>query len=148
MRSRWQSFKEIVALWEELFAKHRFLTFAGAITIQALIATVSFILLALGLLGATGDRELWNRTIGPAIKGRVIPEVYRGFDAVVQHVFATSSIGLIVFATALAIWKISGVVRGVSDDFFVALVMEADGNYGKGRYLLKRDVWKLREALQ
>ncbi|UFS69657.1 roadblock/LC7 domain-containing protein [Geomonas sp. RF6] len=40
------------------------------------------------------------------------------------------------------------IVRGVSDDFFVALVLSADGNYGKGRYLLKRDAWKLREALQ
>jgi len=40
------------------------------------------------------------------------------------------------------------IVRGVSDDFFVALVLAADGNYGKGRYLLKRDAWKLREALQ
>jgi predicted regulator of Ras-like GTPase activity (Roadblock/LC7/MglB family) len=42
----------------------------------------------------------------------------------------------------------SVIVRGVSDDFFVALVLTADGNFGKGRYLLKREAPKLREALQ
>lgn len=115
MRSRWQSFKAIVSLWVELFAKHRLLTFASAITMQALIATLSFVLLGLGLLGATGDRELWNKTLGPAVRGRVLPEVYRGLNAVVQHVFATSSTSVIVFAMLLAIWKISNVVRGVSD---------------------------------
>ena len=40
------------------------------------------------------------------------------------------------------------IVRGISDDFFIALVMAADGNFGKGRYLLKREAPKLREALQ
>jgi len=121
MRARWQSFKAIVTLWVELFAKHRLLTFASAITIQALIATVSFVLLALGLLGATGDRELWDRTLGPAIRGRVLPDVYRGLNGVVQHVFATSSIALIVFATLLSIWKVSNVVRCVSDALNVIL---------------------------
>ena len=121
MRARRQSLKEIVQLWDELFAKHRILTFASAITIQALIATVSFVLLGLGILGATGDKALWNRTIGPAIRGRVLPDVYRGLNAVVQHVFATSSTALIVFATLLSIWKISNVVRGVSDALNVIL---------------------------
>ena len=42
----------------------------------------------------------------------------------------------------------SVIVRGISNDFFVALVMGADGNFGKGRYLLKRETSRLREALQ
>ena len=42
----------------------------------------------------------------------------------------------------------SVIVRGVSDDFFVALVLRADGNFGKGRYLLKREAPRLKEALQ
>jgi len=44
--------------------------------------------------------------------------------------------------------KCSVVVRGISDEFFIALVLAADGNFGKGRYLLKRAVPGLREALQ
>ena len=39
------------------------------------------------------------------------------------------------------------VVRAVNEDFFVALVLTGSGNYGKGRYLLKRDVAKLQQAL-
>jgi len=40
------------------------------------------------------------------------------------------------------------IVRGVSEDFFVALVLTSDGNFGKGRYLLKREAARLREALR
>jgi membrane protein len=115
MRARWQSFKAIVALWIELFRKDKILTYASAIAVHLLVATISFVLLFVGLLGATGDKGLWNNTIGPAIRRRVLPDVFRGINAVVQHVFATSSTGLIVFAAVLSIWKISTVVRGVID---------------------------------
>ena len=40
------------------------------------------------------------------------------------------------------------VARPVSDDFFLALVLDANGNFGKGRYLLKQSVPSIREALQ
>ena len=39
------------------------------------------------------------------------------------------------------------IVRPVSPDFFVVLVLDKEGNFGKGRYLLKRDAPKLAEAL-
>jgi len=39
-------------------------------------------------------------------------------------------------------------VRGVSDDFFLALVLAPEGNFGKARYLAKREAPRLREALQ
>jgi uncharacterized BrkB/YihY/UPF0761 family membrane protein len=113
VRSRWRSFRAIVRLWVELFNEDNLLTYASAIALQALIAAISFLLLSLGVLGATGDTSLWSRTIGPAIERRVLPDVYRGLNEVVQHVFATSSGGLIAFATVLAIWEVSGVVRAV-----------------------------------
>jgi predicted regulator of Ras-like GTPase activity (Roadblock/LC7/MglB family) len=40
------------------------------------------------------------------------------------------------------------IVRPVSEEFFVVLVLDKDGNFGKGRFLLKRDAPKLAEALQ
>jgi predicted regulator of Ras-like GTPase activity (Roadblock/LC7/MglB family) len=40
------------------------------------------------------------------------------------------------------------IVRPVNDEFFVVFVLERDGNFGKGRYLLKRDAPKLASALQ
>jgi membrane protein len=113
MRSRWHSFTKIVQLWVDLLGRHNLLTYASAIARQALIASVAFVLLAVGILGATGDTEVWRRTIGPVLKGRVLPDVYRGIDKVVQHVFATSSVALIIFASFLAVWELSGVVRAV-----------------------------------
>ena len=44
--------------------------------------------------------------------------------------------------------RCSVVVRGIGSDFFVALAIGENGNLGKGRYLLKREASKLREALQ
>ncbi|HEY6871498.1 MAG TPA: roadblock/LC7 domain-containing protein [Geobacteraceae bacterium] len=40
------------------------------------------------------------------------------------------------------------IVRPVNEEFFIVFVLDRDGNFGKGRYLLKRDAPKLREALQ
>jgi predicted regulator of Ras-like GTPase activity (Roadblock/LC7/MglB family) len=39
------------------------------------------------------------------------------------------------------------IVRPVSQEFFVVLVLDKEGNFGKGRYLLKRDASKLADAL-
>jgi predicted regulator of Ras-like GTPase activity (Roadblock/LC7/MglB family) len=40
------------------------------------------------------------------------------------------------------------IVRPVNDEFFVVFVLDRDGNFGKGRYLLKRDAPKIASALQ
>lgn len=40
------------------------------------------------------------------------------------------------------------IVRPVNQDFFVVLVLKKEGNFGKGRYLLKRDAPKIAEELQ
>ena len=111
MRSRWRSFKAIVDLWVDLFDRHNLLTYASAIAFQTFIAFVAVTLLALGILGATADEQLWNATIAPAISGRVLPDVFKGINAIVQQVFAHSSSGLIAFGAALAVWEVSGVVR-------------------------------------
>lgn len=39
------------------------------------------------------------------------------------------------------------IVRIINDEFFVALTLRRDGNFGKGRYLLLREAPRLREAL-
>jgi len=38
-------------------------------------------------------------------------------------------------------------VRVLNDDYFVALTLQRDGNFGKGRYLLMREAPNLRAAL-
>ena len=39
-------------------------------------------------------------------------------------------------------------VRVINEEFFLALVIGADGNYGKGRFMLRREIPKLYDALQ
>jgi predicted regulator of Ras-like GTPase activity (Roadblock/LC7/MglB family) len=39
-------------------------------------------------------------------------------------------------------------VRAINDDLFVVLAIITDGNYGKGRYLLKLHTPELRECLE
>lgn len=39
------------------------------------------------------------------------------------------------------------VIYALTDEYFVALTIERDGNYGQGRYLLMREAGNLREAL-
>lgn len=39
------------------------------------------------------------------------------------------------------------IIHAVTPDYFVAMTLTRDGNFGKGRYLLMRDTPRLREAL-
>ena len=39
------------------------------------------------------------------------------------------------------------VIRVLNEEYFVALIINHDGNFGKGRYLMTRETVNLREAL-
>jgi hypothetical protein len=39
------------------------------------------------------------------------------------------------------------IIRTLGSEYFIALAMERNGNFGKGRYLLVREAPRLREAL-
>lgn len=39
------------------------------------------------------------------------------------------------------------IIRPVCEDYFIMLILDSDGNYGKGRYLLKLEIPRLREEL-
>jgi predicted regulator of Ras-like GTPase activity (Roadblock/LC7/MglB family) len=42
----------------------------------------------------------------------------------------------------------TAIFRVINEDFFIVLVMTSDGNFGKGRFLLKREAPRLCEYLQ
>jgi membrane protein len=118
---RWRSFKKIVQLWVELFDRHNLLTYASAIALRMFIAGVACSLFALGILGAAHQQQLWHKTIGPAIKPKVLPDVFSGINQIVDHVFSSSSAGLLALASALAVWEVSGIIRaaiGALDEIY------------------------------
>jgi membrane protein len=106
-----RGWKDIAALWIDLFEEHELLTSAAAIGLQAFVAMVALALLAIAVLGQTGHQDVWTTQVAPQIQAKVLPEVYRGVQATVHKVFSSSSVGLIVFASLLAIWEVSGAVR-------------------------------------
>jgi membrane protein len=111
VQPRWRSFKEIVRLWVDLFSRHNLLTYASAVALRMFIAAVACTLLALGILGASDQRHLWQGTIGPAIAPKVLPKVFAGIDQTVHHVLNSSTAGLLALASALAVWEVSGIIR-------------------------------------
>ena len=110
-RRRKKGLKDLVALWVGLFNEHELLTSATAIALQAFVAMVALALLGVAVLGETGHEHVWTRQIAPQIRPKVLPAVFHGIQATVRKVFSSSSVGLIAFASALAIWEVSGTVR-------------------------------------
>jgi membrane protein len=100
-----------VRLWVDLFDEHELLTSATAIALQGFIAMVALALLGIAVLGETGHQNVWENQIAPQIQPKVLPLVYDGIEETVHKVFSSSSAGLIAFASALAVWEVSGTVR-------------------------------------
>lgn len=121
MQPRWRSFKAIVRLWVDLFDRHNLLTYASAIALRTFIAAVACTLFGLGILGAAKQQQLWKQTIGPAIKPKVLPDVFAGIDQTVTNVFSSPTAGLLALASALAVWEVSGIIRaaiGALDEIY------------------------------
>jgi membrane protein len=105
--------RRFVKLWIDLFAEHQLLDHASAIAFQVLKASIPLTLLGLALLGATGEEHVWNGTIAPAIKPHLQQPTFHAIDWAVQRIFTTESTGLIVFASLLVLWYVSGSVKAV-----------------------------------
>jgi membrane protein len=105
--------KRFVQLWVDLFAQHKLLDHAGAMAFAVLKALVPLTLLALAVLGDSGQKHAWKDTILPKLQGHVQPTTLHAIDAAVQRIFAQNSTGLIVLASLMTLWYVSGSVRAV-----------------------------------
>jgi membrane protein len=105
--------KRFVRLWVDLFDRHLLLDHASAIAFNVLKATVPLSLLALAVLGAVGEKKVWSETIFPRIESHLQPQTAHAIDAAANRIFSTDSTGLIVFASLLVVWYVSGAVRAV-----------------------------------
>src|SRR4051812_41695675 len=105
--------KRFVKLWIDLFNEHELLDRASAISFAVLKALVPLTLLGLAVLGAVGQRHVWKETLLPGLKPHVQPATAHALDVAVEKIFSTNPAGLIAFASIVALWYISGSVRGV-----------------------------------
>ena len=105
--------RRFVQLWIDLFARHTLLDHAGAIAFAVLKSTIPLTLLGLAVLGAIGEERVWRKTLGPGVKTHVQEASYHAIDVLVEKIFSSETIGLLLFAAFLALWYISGSVRAV-----------------------------------
>jgi membrane protein len=107
--------REFVDSWVEAFSEHRLLTYATAMAMRAFIGFIALTFLAIALIGAAGDNSVWKGHIAPTIEPKLTHATFEAINTAVEKVYASSSVGLIVFAAAYAIWQMSGAVRAVMD---------------------------------
>src|SRR5205823_1858156 len=70
-------------------------------------------LFALGVLGATGNRQLWTDHVAPAIHHRLRPAVFHGIDDTVRRIIENGSAGLIAVSVLLSVWYLTAAMRAV-----------------------------------
>jgi len=97
----------------DAFAEHHLFSYAAAIAFQALVALVPMTMLALGMLGATGNRSLWRKDVAPVIQGRVTEPVFRAIDYSATRIMNHGTGGLITVASLLSVWYLSRAMRAV-----------------------------------
>jgi membrane protein len=102
-----------VSVWVECFSKNDLLTFASAIAFQMLVALVPLTLLAIGTLGALGERRVWRKELAPGIESRLPKPTFEAIDYAANLILHNASAGLLAFGVVLSIWEISGAVRAV-----------------------------------
>jgi len=103
----------VVRLWVDVFREHNLLTYASAVAFQALIALVPLTLLGFGVMGVTGEREVWENRMAPRIQAKLAEQTFIAVNYAVERILESASAGLIAFGAVFAIWEISGSVRAL-----------------------------------
>src|SRR6186997_2765295 len=100
--------KRFVKLWVDLFSEHELLDHASSIAFAVLKALVPLTLLGLAVLGAVGQRHVWQDTIYPRVQSHVQPATAHAIDVAAEKIFSQDSTGLLVFASLMTLWYVSG----------------------------------------
>lgn len=104
-------FAAVVRLWVDLFSRHQILNSASAISFQALKSLVPLALFGIASLGTVGLSDVWKASLRPSFHRQLTPTAFAAVDTAVGKIFADGSRVLPVFAGALLLWYLSGLVR-------------------------------------
>ncbi len=129
----------VLRLWIDLFDRHRILNNASAISFQALKALVPLALFGIALPGVLGLSDIWDEQLREDVARQFTPTVFVAIDTSVQKIITEGSPALPIFAGALLLWYVSGLVRACMGG--INSIYEAD----EQRPLLRR--WSLSFAL-
>jgi membrane protein len=97
----------------EQFREHDLIVESGAIAFRVLLALTPCLLFLFGLMGFLGLDSVWRDDIAPDVQGAVSPAAFKLIDDAVTHVLTQKELFWVTLGAGLAVWEISGVVRGV-----------------------------------
>jgi membrane protein len=129
------SFRRLVRDVWRAYDDNDLLTFASAIAFQVLKALIPFALFAVGLLGAFGLTEVWQREVVPGLKGSVSPEAFKLINSTVLKVLGSKNLFWVTAGLVIALWEMSSAMRGVMDAFDRIYEVDRERS-AKERYLV------------
>jgi membrane protein len=97
----------------EQFREHDLIVEAGAIAFRVLLALTPCLLFLFALMGFLGLDSVWHDDIAPDLQGAVSPAAFKLIDDAVTHVLSQQQLFWVTLGAGIAVWEISGVVRGV-----------------------------------
>lgn len=97
------------------FRRHELLTRATALAFNALIALIPLSLFAAALAGMLSLQEAWTNNLAPDIARHVSHPSFQVLDRAVRNVLGHQRLFWVSGGLALAVWEISGGVRGLMD---------------------------------
>ena len=95
------------------YREHDVLTYASAISFQTFFALIPLGLFALGALGSLHFQEVWQRNLAPDLRSGFSPDAFRVVNDTVTQVLERRQLVWATLGALLAIWEVSGAVRGV-----------------------------------
>jgi membrane protein len=99
----------------EGYDRNDLLTFACAIAFKLLSALIPLALFALGVMGGTGLQGTWTSSLAPQLRKVASPDAFRVIDDTVRQVLAHRQLFWSTAGGLLALWEMSGAVRGIMD---------------------------------
>jgi membrane protein len=93
------------------FQRRRLLTWATALSFNALWTLPPLILLLLALAGFFDLKSAWKDHLGPAVHDRVTPQTWAAVDSTVDRILGSPHVVWVLVGALLAGWHVSGLIR-------------------------------------
>lgn len=97
----------------DIFREHDLMTSASGISFKTFFALIPLALFGLGVLGSAHLQEVWQRNLAPDLRSGLSPDAFRVVNDTVNHVLERRQVAWATLGALLAVWEVSGAVRGV-----------------------------------
>jgi len=97
----------------DAYAENDLLTYASAISFQILSSLVPFLLFGFGLLGFLHLDDVWSQELAPRFKAGVSDAAFAFADEAIRKALTSRQAFWISAGFVIALWEVSGAVRGV-----------------------------------